>query len=340
MECWPSLDPLILAVLQKNFRSPLCLQASFDSDVECESILQSVFPDMIDEEVRNLVASLSTWQTASAPSFKRLRVATVLDGLFRLPPANAADIQASFQSITQSSTVTVLELAAKKKQRKYKDEPHDARAKRFDSERRKYSLLLANVIKSARLPVVQLVESLDDPASAWIHLFVARRANTLKNRFKSWRPFANWLELHRAALFPSSCKDVIDYMQARVDDGCGKTVPSSFSIVLNMLEVLGRVPEDQQISRDPIWVGHVKSWTAELSADSPPRKPAEMYTVAMLLSLELHVENENEPVFSRALAWVVLVMVWASLRCDDVQAILPHRSILTNFGLKVVMGRT
>eukprot|EP00435_Cladocopium_sp_Y103_P016255 s3393_g4.t1 len=107
-----------------------------------------------------------------------------------------------------------------------------------------------------------------------------------------------------------------------------------------MIEVLGRVPEDMQLSRDPLWIGHIKSWSAELSAENPPRKPAEMYTVAMIIALELTVEDEGEPIFARALAWVVLVMVWAALRCDDVQAILPHRSLLSNFGLRLTLGKT
>ena len=267
-EDWPSLGPVLLAVLPRTFRTPLCLQAAFDTDAECESLLQSLFPDMIDEEVLNTVAVIMTWQTTGAPALQRLRICTVSQGFFRLPPVRSSDIQSSYQSITQSNAITVLELATKKKQRKYKDEPPDARAQKFESDRRKYSLLLANVIKLARLPVVELINTLDDPASAWIHLFAARRANTLKNRYKSWRPFANWLELHHAVHFPTSCNVVINYMQSRVDDGCGKTVPEAFSIVLNMLEVLGRVPEDQQISRDPIWVGHIKSWTAEMSACS------------------------------------------------------------------------
>eukprot|EP00435_Cladocopium_sp_Y103_P001505 s953_g1.t1 len=337
---WPGLDPSVLVSFRRLFRSPLSLQAAFDDDASCVELVQSVFPDMVDEDVRNLSAALLVWQVNSTPTFKRLRVSTVSGGLFRLPPSDPADLQSSYQSITQSSAVVVLEMATKKRQRKYKDEPHDARAKKMDAERRKYSMLLANIIKSAQLPVVRLVNTLDDPASAWIHLFAARRANTLKNRYKCWKPSETWLELHRARKFPISCKDVIDYMQFRVDEECGKTVPESFSIALNMLEVLGRVPEDRQISKDPVWVGHVKSWTAELSADSPPRKPAEMYTVAMLLSLELRVEDESEPIFARALSWVVLGMVWAALRCDDVQSILRHRTILTNFGLKVVLGKT
>ena len=233
-----------------------------------------------------------------------------------------------------------MELLSKKRQRKYKDETPDARLRKFESERRKYSLLLAQIIRDAKLPVVDVVTALDDPDSAWIHLFAARGANTLTCRYKCWRPFGVWLELHRGRRFPNSLKDVIDYMQCRVDDDCGKTVPESFHVVLAMLETLGRVPEDEQISRDPLWLGHVKSWTAELSSESALRKPAEIFTVAMLISLELDVMDENGPMFRRCLSWVVLVMVWAALRCDDVQAILPHRSLLSNFGLKMVLGKT
>ena len=44
--------------------------------------------------------------------------------------------------------------------------------------------------------------------------------------------------------------------------------------------------------------------------------------------------------FVRALAWVALCMVWGAMRCDDVQAVLPHRSILSNFGLRLVLGKS
>ena len=339
---WPNLDPVVLGTIQRYFRTPLLLQGAFDDHDECQSFLADMFPDMVEEELRNSVAELLRWQSDSALALKRMRLNVVSDSMYFLPTHRhgSVDLRESFRSITQSSAVVVLELATKKKQRKYKEEPHDVRAKAFDSERRKYSILLANVIKLANLPVTQLVNVLDDPDSGWPHLFAARRANTLKNRYKSWKPFQTWLELHRSRLFPTSCKDIIDYMQFRVDEGCGKTVPESFSIALNLIEVLGRVPEDLQLSKDPLWLGHVKSWTAELAADSPPRRPAEMYTVAMIVSLELTVENDGEPIFTRALAWFVLVMIWAALRCDDVQAILPHRSLLLRSGLKLLLGKT
>eukprot|EP00435_Cladocopium_sp_Y103_P076253 s462_g84.t1 len=300
---WPLIDPSLLVPFTRLFASPLSLQAAFDNHDECCGLVREIFPDMVEENVRDLVAELLQWQLESARAFKLLRLSTVTDGLCRLTASGKGDIHSSFLAITQSSAFTVLELATKKRQRKYKDEAPDARSKKFEAERRK-------------------------------------RSNTLKNRYKSCRPFEVWLELHRGRKYPLSCKDVIDYMQFRVDDNCGKSVPESFSTALHLIETLGRVPVDEQISKDPLWLGHIKSWTAEISADSEPRKPAEMYTIAMILSLELTVEDESQPIFCRALSRVVLVMVWASLRCDDVQVILPHRSILTNFGLKVVMGKT
>ena len=84
----------------------------------------------------------------------------------------------------------------------------------------------------------------------------------------------------------------------------------------------------------------MKAWTAEIAADAPPTKSAEMYTIAMLLALELVIGDESQQVFSRALAWVTLVMIWGSMRCDDVQCALPHRTTLSNYGLRMVLGKS
>lgn len=60
----------------------------------------------------------------------------------------------------------------------------------------------------------------------------------------------------------------------------------------------------------------------------------------MLISLELLVADESQSLFSRALAWVVLVVVWGSMRCDGMQSALPHRSTLSNFGLRMALRKT
>ena len=335
---WPVLDPALVGFLQSTFHSTRNLQCAFDNVADCCNLIQSRFPDMIDEDLRNAAAVLLAWKDGHARDFKRARLSVVGEVFARLPAPVATDLGESFSNISKTSCVLLLEAHLKKKQRNYKSEPGDARAKRFEHEKRKYTLLLSNLFKEASLPVVDHINVLGNAESAWYHLFAARRGNTLKNRYKSWKPFRDWLEVNRARVFPVGVKDVIDYIEQRLEDGCGKTVPETFSVSLHFMESLGRVPDVDRISNDELWKNHVKSWSAELALDAPPRKPAEMFTIAMVISLELFVIDEAS--YLRCLSWVVLCMVWASLRCDDVQAVIPHRMMLSNFGLRMVLAKT
>ena len=339
-EWWPKLDEGVLAHLQRVFQTPLKLDAAFDNDEECLLMLNLEFPDMVAEEAMDAMTVLVLWKETMSRPLKRARGELVRTSLYRLPLPGQLSVQEEFTRLTRTNAICILEMHVKQKQRRVKEDPADARAKRFEAERRKYSRLLAQVIEQAKLPIVELVKTLEDPRSAWLHLFAARRANTLKNRYKVWRPFEQWLEWHRGYLYPRGVRDAVDYMQHRVNDGCGKTVPQSLHAALSLLEQLGRVSSDAQISEDPLWLGHVKSWSAELAETAEPRKPAEMYTVAMLLALELTVVEDSEALFTRALAWIVLCMVWGAMRCDDMQSVIPHRSILSNYGLRLVLGRS
>ena len=282
---WPVLDDSLLSVIVHYFKTPLRLQAAFDDDTSCSELISSIFPDLVSEDVANCAAVLMLWKDDNQVGFKRQRRGIVSDTLCRLPSSSVTSVQDSFSSVTKMNPVVLLEAFAKREQKFHKEEPPDVRARRFDQERVKYSGLLAQFIKEANLPVVALVNTLDDPAAGWIHLFGARRANTLKNRYQAWKPFRTWLETTRGKLFPTSFNDIIDYVQMRINDGCGWSVPLGFHIALSLLEQLGRVPADMQLSREEVWVAHVKAWTAELSVDAPPVRPAEMYTVAMLISL-------------------------------------------------------
>ena len=337
---WPSLDPAIVSSLKLRFHTPLHLDASFDDSASGIEMISVFFPELMDEQVRDIVAALVEWKEATARFFKRQRVEYSAELRTKLDHPVLGSVEKSFNALTRSSPALLLDAFLKRKHKRVREESGDVRAMRFDAERRKYAGLLAQVIIDAKLPVVALVETLDDPRSAWFHLFSTRRSNTLKNRFHAWRPFRAWLEINRGRTFPEGLQDALDYLHHRVADGCGRTVPESFHIVLSLLEQVGRVPEDLRISNEGIWKSHVKSYTAELSEDAPPVRVAPLYTVAMLVSLELNVMDESLPLFSRALSWIVLIMVWCSMRCDDMQAVQPHRMMLSNFGLKLRLGRT
>ena len=337
---WPVLPEEVLAGFQTEYGDPLKLSCAFDDLDMASDLVFALFPDAVPEQIADWAAILETWRVDNQRNFKRARLERVSAVRFRLPHPDAMTVGDSFAHITQTSSLCVLDFIAKKRMKGYRDEAPDARTRRFEQERKKYSRLLANAIREARLPVAQLVQTLDDPDSAWIHIFAARRANTLKNRYKAWKPFRDWLELHRGRCFPTSVRDPIDYVQHRVDDGCGKTIPESVHLALGLIEQVGKVPEHDRISSDELWKSHVKSWTAELCEEAPPRRPAEMYTVVMLIALEIFVMDDSLRLFDRALAWVVLCMVWGAMRCDDVQAVIPSRMVFSNYGLRLVLGKS
>jgi len=53
---WPEFGQDLLICFQKHFKSPLHLDAAFDLDLDAAELVQSIFPDMVAEEVTNQVA--------------------------------------------------------------------------------------------------------------------------------------------------------------------------------------------------------------------------------------------------------------------------------------------
>ena len=214
------------------------------------------------------------------------------------------------------------------------------RAQQESDEREKYTLLLADVIRQAKLPVVAQLDAVNDDGRSWKRIFGTRRSKTLRNRFRSWRAFSRWLETSYHKVWPSSIVPLLEYADEKYNDDCGKTVLPSFQAALSVLEQAGRVPEAEMLSRDPTWLAQLASYTADLEAAQPERKQAPLFTVAIVVALELYVCLESEPEYARALGWVVLLMVYASLRADDVQAIRPETMEITGSGFKAKLGRT
>ena len=104
--------------------------------------------------------------------------------------------------------------------------------------------------------------------------------------------------------------------------------------------VCGRVPLKDRFSADETVRAVVQSIAEKLQSRAAPRRPAKLYTVAMLLALEIRVMDLLAPLFSRIIAWVMLLQHWAAMRADDVQWLDPGRMTLSASGLAGVLRRT
>ena len=95
---WPAVDPGIVAHLQKLFQTPLCLEASFDNELECEELIVEGFPDIVDELKLDVVAQMMVWKLDNVRAFKRARRDIAAGQLFRLPHSAESTVQEEYQN--------------------------------------------------------------------------------------------------------------------------------------------------------------------------------------------------------------------------------------------------
>lgn len=65
-----------------------------------------------------------------------------------------------------------------------------------------------------------------------------------------------------------------------------------------------------------------------------------MFTTAILVALEIFVCIVELPAYLNALGFVGLLMVWGSLRADDVQGLLPQTMELDERGFSIDLARS
>ena len=199
---------------------------------------------------------------------------------------------------------------------------------------------LAELIKEAYLPVTWQLEALQDPNKAWVRIFGNRRSKTLRNRLRAWTKFRSWLVAYSGEVWPKSIVPLVAYVEECIDEGCTFSCPGELHASLTILEQIGRVPDDKRCSNDATWMSHLASWKLELEMKGRAPKAAKPYTVAILVSLEIFIFDEEQDLYFRFIGWVMLLACWTSLRVDDIQNILPETMKLSRRGFTARLART
>ena len=133
-------------------------------------------------------------------------------------------------------------------------------------------------------------------------------------------------------------RDLVNYIEEMLQVGAPMSLHGELQASLVLLEQVGRVPESRQLSRDVTWKSHLSAWDVEQEKGCRPRGAAPPFTVAILIALELTVCNIDIEFYRRAVAWVMLVATWASMRADDIQRVAPETLRLSNRGFSMRMG--
>ena len=309
--------------LQSIFQKPETFWYSFDDQAGAHETMKQILTDVEWNDFGEVtVAAVMDWHQQSAPKIKRKRKLD-LDRSFEhcSHPGSqlAVDLSEEFENIVRGDPSYLLEIA-KRLQKNRKSDPLAAptRHEKELRDKERFALELATLIQEAALPVSLQIETLQDPKKAWFRIFGSRRSKTLRNRFRAWSRFRAWLIAYNGQCWPKDLGDVIAYVEENIENGCGISFPSEFQAAFVLLEQTGRVHDDRVLSSDATWLAHLESWKEQLGRGHEP-KAAKPYSMSIILSLEMFVCQDSNPMALRVVAWSMLVATWASMRVDDLQ---------------------
>ena len=343
---WAQLDhigPVFTKFLLEVFKSPRIFYNAFETEQEAEAILiEALGPNDPGVVSRMAIQELMEWRNKAGSAHNRLVNLTCLDSFSHVKfPCTHIEktLQDDFEEIVKDGPGFILDLAKRRVKRKL-EAKGSQRAEIEREQRELYALQMAEIIREACLPVVFQLDVLQDPNKAWVRIFGSRRSKTLRNRLKAWKKFRDWLSAFTGDVWPKTLAPLIAYIEEKINDGCSLSCPKEFHASLTILEQIGRVSEDKRFSNDPTWMSHMASWKLELESGTRPPKAAKPYSFAILLSLEIFVQDTSQDLYLRFIAWVMLVASWTALRVDDIQGVLPETLRLSKRGFSARLSRS
>ncbi len=207
-------------------------------------------------------------------------------------------------------------------------------------ETKRWAAEIARFISPAELPAKWVAEGTTDPMATWMRLCGNRRPRTLRQSARSWAKFHSWMQLAHGVEWPPNETMVIDYMEELAQGGCPPSLPSSLLNSLQVMEAIGGIPREARLGLSPMLMNVVRNMGKTLGQGGPPKRTAPVFTVAMVIAAELGVCREDGTVVFRLLCFVMLLMVWCSMRTDDTLWIDRSRLTLSELGLRGVLLRT
>ena len=216
----------------------------------------------------------------------------------------------------------------------------DLREKAERNERDRWIGCLRGILIEASVPVAR--ELLDVRGLTLTRRFgKGRRASTLRKHVKTWVKFRGWLMATFELRWPHEPCHFSTYLEARADEPCGKSIPASLLKTLIFMENAAEIPKGEQINNAPTIRNTLEEIALQLeSVDMKPKKQALMIPVAVVVSWEKAVLDEDLPRFARAYAWFRLMKLWGCMRFDDTTGLAFDSIVIHSFGLEGELRKT
>ena len=345
MSAWEdirSVDSRFVTAAQKIYKTPLHLHGAFDDlQSACDLVSELLGAQLDPDALKRIGLQLFSWKErmedhGPGPVVLLHRSISERPSKVQRTLPSVGDVFEELVAGSPSITLSSLNRALKARKRSGQSAE--------DLERmlkEKWSLILVKYIEESRLPVSERMEAINADSKAWIRLFGGRRGKSLRNRAREWAAFREWLQATHGESWPSDVGRILRYLEERHEiKPIGKSVPRALLASIALLETVGQVTPDNRFSCDPILVETVRSWTTDLEAASPGVRQAPLYTIAIMLSMELLLCTTSQAQGLRFVAFCGLLMTWSTLRADDLQHVDIKSVRLSQVGLKFCLRKT
>jgi len=200
---------------------------------------------------------------------------------------------------------------------------------------------LAELLREAEAPVVQVSLAAAKPERVLAAAAGGRRARTLEKWLGAWRRYRAWLMAEAGYPFPRRPTDLIDYLVMRAEEPCGRTTLVAVRGLFQVMEEMAGTPEEDRLSKMPA----VMRVGEDLLASLPQRirsggGEAPRYARAHVIAFERIVVDPEAPLFQRLYACWKLMSVWAALRFDDHRGCGTGALHMSTRGLEGGLSRT
>ena len=199
---------------------------------------------------------------------------------------------------------------------------------------------LQDELHKTNAPVILKIQGSLDPTRALDAIVGSTRSSTLKRYVSTYTQWRLWLAQTKKQMPPATAIDLGDYLFARADEPCRRTIPELIMKAVAWLEKVAEFPLEQRATGSRIAWAIKDTILVELSSEAPVTRRAPRYPVYLVLGLERVVMGSDNTVGWRVWAWAKLVKIWASLRWSDLQSILPAELNLVEGRLQTILRRT
>ena len=204
----------------------------------------------------------------------------------------------------------------------------------------KWCARLSAILEKGDTPSWRQARNAADPASAIAGFVGKARPTTVKKRVRDWEVMTRWLQWFRGRQWPACSTDLVDYLAARVAQGCPPSFPESLRSAVLWVEARTGHKIENTFGREEFFKKNVDRAAVVAMTEAEAVKKAPCIPLIVIAALECRVMNMEAAMGMRVMAWSRLLKVFGVMRWDDLQRLRPRDASLRASGLVGLLTQT